>query len=154
MQFIYLHGLASSPNSKKALAFKKAFEKENAPLLVPDLENGDFENLTISGQLKIIENLLKNKTKRHFGIVGSSLGGYLAALTAERNQSVCAIYLMAPAFEFFHRWKNKVDYNSDIKKKPSFLTLFQTSSSYCQNFLTIIRNHSQFEDYFFLLLNF
>ena len=55
-RFIYLHGLASSPNSKKATAFEKAFDDLKLEIIIPDLENGDFKNLTISSQMRIIEN--------------------------------------------------------------------------------------------------
>ena len=47
-EFIYLHGFASGPDSSKAQAFKKRFEKLNIALHVPDLQENDFENLTLS----------------------------------------------------------------------------------------------------------
>ena len=45
-EFIYLHGFASGPNSSKAQAFKKRFEKLDITFHIPDLQEGDFENLT------------------------------------------------------------------------------------------------------------
>jgi hypothetical protein len=37
-------------------------------------------------------------------IIGSSLGGYLAALAASRDPSVERLFLMAPAFRLVERW--------------------------------------------------
>ena len=122
--FIYLHGLASGPNSKKASAFKKVFEQHNLPLTVPDLECGGFENLTISKQMKILESLFSLNSHGRYGIIGSSLGGFLAALVAEINISVSAIYLMAPAFDFLNRWRGKLTYDHKTNKFPGFIKVF------------------------------
>ena len=46
-EFIYLHGFASGPDSNKAQAFKKRFEKLNIVFHIPDLQEylptGDFQ---------------------------------------------------------------------------------------------------------------
>jgi len=97
MRVLYLHGFASSPASKKA-----SFFRERIPSLeVPDLAAGDFENLTISGQLELIEDLARGE---RVALIGSSLGGYLAALYAARHAEVAKLVLMAPAFGFARRW--------------------------------------------------
>jgi pimeloyl-ACP methyl ester carboxylesterase len=41
-------------------------------------------------------------------VVGSSLGGYLAALLASRDPSVERLVLMAPAFRLFERWSARL----------------------------------------------
>ena len=97
MRIIYLHGFASGPASKKA-----SFFRERIPVLeVPDLAAGDFEHLTISGQLELIEDLARGE---RVALVGSSLGGYLAALYAARHPEALKLVLMAPAFGFVRRW--------------------------------------------------
>ncbi|MBK5290138.1 MAG: hypothetical protein JJE04_00400, partial [Acidobacteriia bacterium] len=53
-QFIYLHGFASSPASGKACFFAERFAALGHHLAVPHLDGGDFENLTLSGQLAVI----------------------------------------------------------------------------------------------------
>ena len=68
---------------------------------VPALDGGDFPNLTISGQLKIIEEQAQGAP---ISLIGSSMGGYLAALYAERHPEVRRVVLMAPAFGFARRW--------------------------------------------------
>ena len=105
-EFIYFHGFASGPSSNKASVFKKEFERRNIPLKIPDLEGGDFVNLTISSQIKIAQ---KNMDKGPFGLIGSSMGGYLAALLAELREDVAAIYLMAPGFNFLSRWMERLN---------------------------------------------
>ena len=97
MRVIYLHGFASGPASKKATFFR-----ERMPSLeVPDLAAGDFEHLTISGQLEVIEDLARSAP---VVLMGSSLGGYLAALYAARHPEATKLVLMAPAFGFVRRW--------------------------------------------------
>jgi uncharacterized protein len=103
MRFLYLHGFASSPQSQKARAFESALRKADIPLEIPALDAGDFEHLTISGQLAIIEALLAGQPCR---LIGSSMGGYLAALYAARHAEVARLVLVAPAFGFAQRWQS------------------------------------------------
>jgi pimeloyl-ACP methyl ester carboxylesterase len=100
MRFLYLHGFASSPKSRKALAFQAAFDRLGVPLEIPALDGGDFEHLTISGQLSVIEDVLKAEPVR---LIASSMGGYLAALYAAGHPEVSRLVLLAPAFAFAPR---------------------------------------------------
>lgn len=100
MRFVYLHGFASSPGSRKALAFRSALPA----LEIPALDGGDFEHLTISGQLAILENLLRGEPAR---LIGSSMGGYLAGLYAAAHPEISRMVLLAPALGFAPRWKEK-----------------------------------------------
>lgn len=101
MRVIYLHGFASSPGSKKAQYFKRRFAETGVDLEIPDLAQGNFEGLTISGQLAVIERLAAGSS---VSLVGSSLGGYLAALYAARHPETAKIVLLAPGFGFPQRW--------------------------------------------------
>jgi len=94
---VYLHGFASGPTSKKAQYFRQRFAERGVELRVPDLAAGDFDHLTISGQLHEIERACEGGPAL---LIGSSLGGYLAALYAERHAEVERLVLMAPAFNF------------------------------------------------------
>lgn len=116
MKFIYFHGFASSPQSQKATAFTRRFAALGLPLTVPDLEGGDFKHLTISRQLRIIEETLDSLPGAAFGLIGSSMGGYLAALTAQMRPEVKAAYLMCPGFNFIRRWK-KAAFSGEIFKE-------------------------------------
>ncbi len=114
-QFIYLHGFASSPQSQKATAFTKRFTELGLPLAVPDLEGGDFKHLTISRQLRIIEKTLDSFPGVSFALIGSSMGGYLAALTAQIRPDVKGTYLMCPGFNFIKRWRSAL--SEEIQKE-------------------------------------
>lgn len=107
-QFIYLHGFASGPGSKKATEFKKRFDSASISLTVPDLEGGDFQRLTLSKQMKIITACMDLYPDKRFGLIGSSMGGYLSVLMAQMRQEVAAIYIMAPGFNFLKRWRGMV----------------------------------------------
>lgn len=100
-RILYLHGFASSPQSKKARYFAERIPQ----LEVPDLAQGDFENLTVTGQLEVISELARGEPVH---LIGSSLGGYLAALYAARHPEVQKLVLMAPAFEFKSRWPERL----------------------------------------------
>jgi pimeloyl-ACP methyl ester carboxylesterase len=102
---IYLHGFASSPNSRKAMYFRRQLEAIGASVDVPDLAQGDFEHLTISGQLAVLEEVAAG---RPVALVGSSLGGYVAALYAARHAEITRLVLLAPAFGFATHWPERL----------------------------------------------
>src|SRR6266567_609904 len=106
MVLVYCHGFASSSKSHKAEAFRSAFRAKGFELAVPDLDGGDFEHLTISGQLRVIERTIAGLQNLGSGIalIGSSMGGYLAALHAASHDEVARLVLLAPAFDFARRW--------------------------------------------------
>ena len=101
MKFIYLHGFASSPSSRKAAYFAGKLFEAGCDVEVPHLESEGFRNLTISGQLNVIEQVAQGATVR---LIGSSMGGYLAALYASLHPEVDRVLLLAPAFGFAERW--------------------------------------------------
>ena len=74
---LYLHGFASGPASKKAQFFSQKLRAIGEEVIVPELDGGDFYNLTITSQLEIIDKVSRG---RAVTIMGSSMGGYLAAL--------------------------------------------------------------------------
>src|SRR5208283_2594830 len=54
-RILYLHGFASGPASNKARFFSRRLEDAGARVAALDLARGDFEHLTISSQLKVVE---------------------------------------------------------------------------------------------------
>jgi uncharacterized protein len=69
---------------------------------VPALDEGDFTRLTVTRQLALIATVAKGETVR---LIGSSLGGYLAALYASLHPlEVERLVLLAPAFCFGSRY--------------------------------------------------
>ncbi len=101
MRFVYLHGFASGPQSRKARWFGEILSEAGARMIVPDLPEGRFRDLTIGGQLGVIERACGSGPVT---LIGSSLGGYLAALHAARHGNVERVVLMAPAFGFANRF--------------------------------------------------
>jgi predicted esterase YcpF (UPF0227 family) len=86
----FLHGYQSSPDGEKAIIFKKTLKaipikyQDNAP-----------EDLVISKALHRISDAIKND--QQVVLIGSSLGGFLAASTALTHPTVRHIILLNPA---------------------------------------------------------
>lgn len=102
MRYIYLHGFASSPGSRKAQLFRTRFAESGVELHVPALDGGNFRDLTITGQLAAVDALSAGERTV---LIGSSLGGYVAALYAAAHHSVDRLVLLAPAFGFASLWE-------------------------------------------------
>ncbi len=86
----YIHGYMSNPKSTKGLLFK---EKLNAISI--KYRDCKPEEIVISDCLKKINNEIE-KDKDAI-LIGSSLGGFLAAKTALKNKNVKQIILLNPA---------------------------------------------------------
>ncbi|MBW4520047.1 MAG: alpha/beta fold hydrolase [Scytolyngbya sp. HA4215-MV1] len=105
MDYIYLHGFASSPRSTKARALNDYYRRLNLNLHIPDLNQGDFFRLTLTRQIHQVEAVLSCTPVT---LIGSSLGGLTAAWLAERNPQIQRLVLLAPAFEFLTHWLPKL----------------------------------------------
>ncbi len=96
----YLHGFASSAKSSKAQYFGERFAARGVPFRCPDFNHPDFRTLTMTRML----GQLTAEIERADGpatLFGSSLGGTLAVLAAERlGRKVDRVVLMAPAVMF------------------------------------------------------
>ncbi len=106
---LYLHGFASGPSSKKAQDLAARFAALGVKVEVPDLTPGPdgFERSSPSSMLAVAEGLLAGAPPPH-ALIGSSLGGYLAAVAASRDPSIERLVLMAPAFRLFERWEQRL----------------------------------------------
>jgi pimeloyl-ACP methyl ester carboxylesterase len=104
MRVIYLHGFASSPASRKARFFEEKFAAFGVPFVAPRLDQGNFTEMTITGEMQVVQDLLREASEPAT-LIGSSLGGYVAALIAARQPAaVERLVLLAPAFRFYQRW--------------------------------------------------
>jgi pimeloyl-ACP methyl ester carboxylesterase len=102
---LYLHGFASGPGSTKARFFRARLADLGTTLDIPELAP-DFTHQTITGMLGIVAEHLARAPAI---LLGSSLGGYLAALAAARQPArVRALVLFAPAFGFAARWEARL----------------------------------------------
>lgn len=99
---LYLHGFASSSRSGKGVFLASRFAELGVEVALPDLDEGEFEKLTITRQLQVVARVAASL--RPGILIGSSLGGYLAALHAARAPFAApALVLLAPAFDFARR---------------------------------------------------
>lgn len=108
----YLHGFGSGPKTAKGLALGARLAPRLASYGIPDLEGGDFTGLTMDGILDRAEAALHALPDdgRPCLLLGSSLGGYTAALLAAQGRAhrVAGLVLIAPAFGFTTRWAERL----------------------------------------------
>jgi len=86
----YIHGYMSEPNSTKGTLFKNKLNIK--PIKYRDCKP---EELLISDCLNRIQEEIKDDNSPM--LIGSSLGGFLAAKTAQINDSVTQLVLLNPA---------------------------------------------------------
>jgi len=97
--YIYLHGFASSPRSSKAQYFRSRFAHLGISLNIPDLNQGDFYNLTLTRQLNQVKEIL-TEINNSVIIIGSSFGGLTATWLGQNYEQVKGLILLSPAFDF------------------------------------------------------
>jgi hypothetical protein len=102
MNYLYLHGFASSPQSTKAKYMQQKFAELGLTLHVPDLNLTDFSTVTLSEQLNYLDRTYL-QDNQEITVIGSSLGGFLAVQLAAQNSLVQKLILFAPAFGFSQR---------------------------------------------------
>jgi uncharacterized protein len=147
---IYLHGFASGPTSSKALFFRERMEAAGARVDVPDLAAGDFEHLTISSQLAVIERAAGlNGYPEPVSLMGSSMGGYLAALYAARHGEVCRLVLLAPAFGFARRWPERLGADQVAQwRSTGAMPVFHYGENRSRNLsYALLEDGARYEDY-------
>src|SRR3954470_17666189 len=97
----YLHGFASSPQSTKVGYFRERLRAHAIELQCPDFNEPDFATLTLTRMLDRLGAALTTGGVPKATLIGSSLGGTLAILAAERFAAcVDRVVLMAPAVMF------------------------------------------------------
>jgi len=106
--YFYLHGFASGPRSAKAVYLRDRFAAVGIKLQIPDLNQPDFFQLTLTRQIKQVEAALPTTP---VVLIGSSLGGLTAAWVAQRQSQIKQLVLLAPAFQFLQQWLPKLSVN-------------------------------------------
>jgi pimeloyl-ACP methyl ester carboxylesterase len=97
----YLHGFASSPKSTKVGYFSERLREHGIDVRCPDFNQPDFATLTITRMLDQLGVELSTLDGAPATLFGSSLGGTLAILAAERFAArIDRLVLMAPAVMF------------------------------------------------------
>lgn len=106
---VYVHGFASHQRGEKAVYFRERFVARGDAYLTFDLRghgasSGTMAELTVTRALADVDTMLAWARERftRIVVVGSSLGGQLAAWAAAREPDVTAVNLLiAPAFAFY-----------------------------------------------------
>lgn len=106
-RFLYLHGFASSAQSKKGVGVAAHFAPRGIPFERLDLRVPSFERLRLSAMIDVTRAAIGGPADRAV-LVGSSLGGLTAARVAERDPRVSALVLLAPAFRIAERWQHQL----------------------------------------------
>jgi hypothetical protein len=97
---IYLHGFASSSLSSKAVYLGERLRARGIDFQAPDLNLPDFSTLTVTRMLEQTRSLME-RTAEPVTLIGSSLGGFVAANAAAAWPGrVDKLVLMAPALDF------------------------------------------------------
>jgi pimeloyl-ACP methyl ester carboxylesterase len=107
LHYAYLHGFGAGPDSFKGTALRERMASEGRTLHLPDLQQPSFEKLTVTAALRAMDTL--DATIARDGgkwcLVGSSMGGYLAALWAAQHPArVARLLLLCPGFDLGARW--------------------------------------------------
>jgi pimeloyl-ACP methyl ester carboxylesterase len=125
-----MHGFGSGPGSQKARHLAARFAAAGAHLEVADLTPGEegFEHSSPSSMLAEAERILARGAPPH-GIIGSSLGGYLAAVGAARNPGIERLVLLAPAFRIFERWDERLTTEERAEWRERGREVFHFASS-------------------------
>ncbi|MBL8081715.1 MAG: alpha/beta fold hydrolase [Candidatus Obscuribacter sp.] len=111
MPVLYLHGFASGPSSRKARFFHDQFSKRQVPCVVPDLNYPSFFDMTLNSQLALVRqeaHALRERFDDKLIVIGSSMGGLLAAMLSDEIDFVEKMYLLAPGFGITSRWQNLI----------------------------------------------
>ena len=110
--FVYFHGFASGPASKKGELLKASVFERVDDFICPDLNGDDFYNLSMPEWFERAEAAIPELSSDDYLIVsGSSLGAYTAAMLYPKlKQRIQAdriqLLLLAPAFGFAQRWSH------------------------------------------------
>ncbi|WP_428261595.1 YqiA/YcfP family alpha/beta fold hydrolase [Haliangium sp.] len=110
-RYAYLHGFASSPSSHKGMALAEAFAARGLGFERPDLNRPSFARLDSVAMLAAVDEMDAvppgdaTEARPRWCLVGSSLGGWLAARWAQLHpERVERLVLLCPGFDLAERW--------------------------------------------------
>ncbi|MDP7033841.1 MAG: YqiA/YcfP family alpha/beta fold hydrolase [Planctomycetota bacterium] len=107
VHYAYLHGFASNSNSTKGTHLSRRFSTFGETLHLPDLNAPSFENQTPSSAIESFDSFRRDQdpSERPWSLIGSSLGGFLAALWASHHpRNTHKLVLLCPGFNLATRW--------------------------------------------------
>lgn len=105
--YAYLHGFGSSAHSKKGVDLARRFAERGLSLELPDLNRPSFSALSHRAMLAEVDRVAARIAGdgRPLRLIGSSLGGWVAARYAELHpERVERLVLLCPGFDLASRW--------------------------------------------------
>lgn len=124
--FIYLHGFASSPNSRKARFLADLFASRGLKLHCPDLNQPDFSTLTVARMIGQVSDLIAGLSSAPTVLIGSSLGAFVALHIAEHAFSeavtvhpIDKLILLSPALNFGKSGMHDLGYENYVRWRES-----------------------------------
>jgi pimeloyl-ACP methyl ester carboxylesterase len=146
MNYLYLHGFASSPNSTKAQDIQERLSQHHIPISIPDLNSGGFTHLTITRQIQQIAVHLPANSQP-VTLIGSSLGGLISAHLAQQHLQVQRLILLAPAFGFLSHWLPKLGKGLKLWQLTKYMMVYhygyQQLLPLHYNFVTDAKQYSE-----------
>ncbi len=107
---VALHGFASSPRSRKNEHLRPRFAARGIDLVTPDLNQPSFSTLSFDAMVHEVTRTWRAQGERPLRMIGSSLGGYVAALFAATHpERVDRLVLLCPAFDLSSRWRDLIE---------------------------------------------
>jgi pimeloyl-ACP methyl ester carboxylesterase len=108
--YAHLHGFGSSRDSSKGIHLRDAFALRGHELQLLDLNVPTFERQTYSAILAALDAWdASQPSAGKLRLIGSSMGGYLAALWAALHPDrVDRLFLLCPGFDLTSRWSELV----------------------------------------------
>lgn len=106
--YAYLHGFGGGTRSRKGTELRKRFSNLGLDLAIPNLNRPSFTELSVQAMLAAMDLLdaeRKMESDQRWRLIGSSLGGWLAARWAMLNPDrVDRLLLLCPGFDLAARW--------------------------------------------------
>lgn len=126
--YIYLHGFASSPRSRKCRFFQDKFKTLGLTLETIDLNQPQFEQLTLTRQIDQVKNLINSLAYPQITLIGSSFGGLTAAWVGQLCPPVTRLILLAPAFNFKSYWHHHLSpHDRELWKHQGYRLVYHYS---------------------------
>lgn len=124
MRWLYLHGFASGPRSSKGVALERHLaEAHGVTLQCLDLRQPSMARLRGEAMIAHVEQAMGAPTPEPTVLIGSSLGGWVAARVAERNPQVRALGLLAPAIGLAARWRARMPNAVERWERTGWMTV-------------------------------
>ncbi len=104
LRYAYVHGFASSRHSFKGQELRRRL-RDRIEVETPDLNVPSFRALSPAAMLDALDALDRERDSAGWGLIGSSLGGWLSARWAQlRPDRVRGLLLLCPGFDLPKRW--------------------------------------------------